>query len=1807
MLTTSATASPVPMPASPAPRSLRSTNRSPVTPKFGSTSPSASFKPHTPAALPLAFQAQPPTPASPALPNPTPARPRTAEKKRRPTFVSCTTYPETGPSRGPEPADADATDLPRGQRRSKVQALTKLDRAGTPGTTPAPPLARGPAATSFVPATPASISGPSVQRNPLKRPAPRPGSSPFDLASVRTAAPRHVAPRRDRAFGLAECPAYHPTPAQFADPMAYIESIASEARRYGICKIVPPEGWQMPFTVDAERFRFKTRLQRLNSLEAASRAKLNFLEQLSMYHHQQGDSTVTIPIIDRRLLDVWKLRKEVNSLGGVDEVTRLKAWEDITHKLDFDPARHTSVVRNAYLRIVSPFENFVLRAKKSGAVAAHANGAASGSMPETPARSSRMGGMRSSPRRPAGYTALQSKPVSDLDTPSASRIKVPGFSSLDGSDSELSEEETSPQKPRRPDGHYEKGEVCEVCSRGDAANKILLCDGCDRGFHTYCLSPPLSSVPANEEWFCTQCLLGTGDDYGFDEGEEHSLHSFQARDAAFAHAWFNRFTPVHSAPSAMTRQVGSSCVSETDVEREFWRLVDSPDETVEIEYGADVHSTTHGSAAPTMETHPLDPYAKDGWNLNNMPIVRDSVLRYIKSDISGMTVPWIYVGMLFSAFCWHNEDHYTYSVNYMFWGETKTWYGVPGNDAGKFEAAMKREAPELFEAQPSLLYQLVTMMNPGRLREEGVDVFACDQRPNEFVITFPKAYHCGFNHGINFNEAVNFALPDWLSEGKESVETYKLHAKAPVFSHEELLITITLYSDTIRTALWYVFMCRYNIAHGRLQNSLRAMVEAETARRDKLRAMVPDLKETLIEEDVPEEQYQCCVCKGFCYLAQVTCNCTSGVTCVDHADQLCACPMSSRTLRKRYSESQLEEILLAVTNRASIPEQWRERYFHVLETPRPQLKSLRALLTDGERIQYPLPELEDLRDFVDRANAWCERVASFGVRKSTGRRRKSGKGAAADDDADRSPQALQALLDEGNRLACDAPELTQLRQLVMAIASFRAQAADVFAAAAPTLEQCRTALILGESLTVDLDEVPRLQQLVNRLGWFHRVEEEIDDRAIQYDDIRKLLREATEYAIPDDHPAIVELRMRAQRGREWADAVGALLKSQVVELDKIEELLQVPEDTPVSAETVRTLENIVKTANGWETSARAMLDSRGTLNAATRLCKAVRGATGALGRVTIPSIDKLHAEVDFVGEWQTQLATLLDTPITKLAAGLHTVLKDCEAHLADDDDAPNGTYTCFCRTPATSSMATCNTCNGAYHFKCVGTTAKLASAFQCQLCLRLQYPDRPWLSALSAFTDPHRWEFKLALPEVDTLDAICDLAVKYLVRVVPLIDARNEADVARDAETMTHYLRKIWTLPIAFDAVNVVTGERIVVEDWLYRRLHEALHPRAGGGGGGGSAAGPKKRARRGKFVLPGAREKTFACFCTQLPLDHLLTVECSKCAQSFHQSCAHAPLSATGEEGRNWRCPYCLVKEGKYAHKGVDLRVQWADKCGTNEYIDYRTTLRTLAEAPIAMTLDPSDKALVLECTGFIPPLVPEGYQRPDEGGGEPAAKRRKGAAGLAQRSETPATPATPTPATPASASASAATPVAVKAEPAVETKLAVEIKPATANGAAEHASPAIASPHVHVNGTGTSTSTANGHPGPSLVGGAAAAPTAAMIHTLPARQPAPPAPPAPVVRPPPFVPFSAAVPPAPAVAAAPAAHSITARPTSIAQTPIVAPAPPAASAVHPSLPLASPAPPTHTLVHALPSHLHTSTFSLPTANHGLHTNGQT
>ena len=72
--------------------------------------------------------------------------------------------------------------------------------------------------------------------------------------------------------------------------------------------------WQPPFAVDVDRLRFTPRIQRLHELEAHTRIKLNFLDQVAKFWELQG-STLKIPLVERRALDLYTLKKYVRKEG----------------------------------------------------------------------------------------------------------------------------------------------------------------------------------------------------------------------------------------------------------------------------------------------------------------------------------------------------------------------------------------------------------------------------------------------------------------------------------------------------------------------------------------------------------------------------------------------------------------------------------------------------------------------------------------------------------------------------------------------------------------------------------------------------------------------------------------------------------------------------------------------------------------------------------------------------------------------------------------------------------------------------------------------------------------------------------------------------------------------------------------------------------------------------------------------------------------------------------------------------------------------------------------------------------------------------------------------------------------------------------------------------------------------------------------------------------------------------------------------------------------------------------------------------
>ncbi|SPO25323.1 probable regulator Ustilago maydis 1 protein (Rum1) [Ustilago trichophora] len=1512
---------------------------------------------------------------APSSPTKSPGRPR----RREPIVVSSRDF---GPSAGGDSddetkhGDSELTKPPTAKRlgrKSKADAMSAIsakDSTLTDALSTSAPLHNPPTAVPGNPAhhpvrklfqhqpfPPLAFDSPSTSSDPQTS-APSTWTQPAIPTSTTT--PRNPPPRmRPRLFQLEEAPTFYPTLQEFADPIKYISWIADphggNGKAYGIVKIVPPEGWQPECVLDQQAFRFRTRVQRLNSLSADARASQNYQEQLQKFHAQQGRKRVSVPVIDGRSLDLYQLKLVISSLGGYDAVCRGRKWSDATRKIgysDKDSAQLSTQVKAAYSRIILPFEEFLAKAKEqsranassispqlaqnSTMAEAHENGLNHVSMsPSLDACSTGDRAAQSNTPEPltapiAADLLANATPVIESATQSPSGVASTRRSARKRSEAastpasssrnplQLASSPATPLAARRRKGvsphvesdphartqsahHGQEEQMCEICLRGEDGPSMLLCDECNRGYHMYCLQPALTSIPKSQ-WFCPPCLVGTGHDFGFDDGETHSLFTFWQRAEAFKREWWSKrperiWKPDeavlgasgHDAPTnGLARRVDGTdlIVSEDDVEREFWRLVHSQNEEVEVEYGADVHSTTHGSALPTQETHPLSAYSRDKWNLNNLPILPGSLLQYIKSDISGMTVPWIYVGMIFSTFCWHNEDHYTYSINYQHWGETKTWYGIPGQDAEKFENAMRKAAPDLFETLPDLLFHLTTMMSPEKLKKEGVRVVACDQRANEFVVTFPKAYHSGFNHGLNLNEAVNFALPDWIFDDLESTRRYQRFRKPAVFSHDQLLITVSQQSQTIETAVW-------------LEAAMQEMVDREIAKRNALREIIPDLKEEVYEEDVAESQYLCAHCTIFCYLGQLTSPKADGVACLDHGFEVCNADAPVKwTLKLRFSDDQLRSILAKVCEKAAVPRNWIQRLKKTLALgPNPPLKTLRSLMHEGERIAFSLEPLEDLKTFVACANSWVERANVFLIRKlhkrrgepaaaPAGRGRRSKGGATGDDSfarrqsmdttaddadtaADRSPEALYALLGELDSLHFDAPEIASLRSLVQEHEEFIARCNEILAQRdtnEASLKDCESVLTLGSSLNVDAPQIKELSDYVERRKWVQEVTE-ARDTYLYYHEVQELLQRAESCGL-GDHELRRDLEQRRDAGQRWTErAREALEGPEPMTVGLLEELSDSSSEIPVVLEVAQDISNALTKAKELQKTVQTLykslqagaqgtngLDADGDLSmisvsesseAADRMAL-LPDARRAIRAVKSNKLELEHAKeiekaIQIYDAWRATFNQIMQTIAagtrrltdTDRDAELDRLVERVENATDPSDDQPKAvSRNCICRssvpiTVPSSSTAECSHCHVRYHLPCIkvrsSEVSRAEGGWTCPFC--------PWygnaaflknrkavsvteLSKLVYDQDHRRDQFKFLPLEWDAIEEVVAKAKRFETAAKRMIKTLSLMRKDQKQAILAHWLRRSIGCP-----VDVLGPEKVNMLDLISENL----------------------------------------------------------------------------------------------------------------------------------------------------------------------------------------------------------------------------------------------------------------------------------------------------------------------------------------------------------------------------------------------------
>ncbi|KAE8671696.1 Jumonji domain protein isoform 2 [Hibiscus syriacus] len=306
------------------------------------------------------------------------------------------------------------------------------------------------------------------------------------------------------------------------------------------------------------------------------------------------------------------------------------------------------------------------------------------------------------------------------------------------------------------------------------------------------------------------------------------------------------------ANKVFTRRYYSvGCLSATYLEKEFWHEI-AYGKTKSVEYACDVE----GSA---FSSYPSDTLGSCKWNLELFSRLPKSTLRLLETAIPGVTDPMLYIGMLFSLFAWHVEDHYLYSINYHHCGASKTWYGVPD---GAFDALLGK----------------TTLFPPSILLKHDVPVYKAVQKPGEFVITFPRAYHAGFSHGFNCGEAVNFAIGDWFPLGAVTSLRYAHLSRVPLLPHEELLCkeAMLLYTGLELEDLDYspADLASHHcikISFVKLMHFLhRARWSVMKSRA--CASISPDYYRTIV----------CTLCKHDCYVAFINCSCYAHPVCLRH-------------------------------------------------------------------------------------------------------------------------------------------------------------------------------------------------------------------------------------------------------------------------------------------------------------------------------------------------------------------------------------------------------------------------------------------------------------------------------------------------------------------------------------------------------------------------------------------------------------------------------------------------------------------------------------------------------------------------------------------------------------------------------------------------------------------------------------------------------------------------------------------------------------------------------------------------------------
>ncbi|NWX92845.1 KDM5B demethylase, partial [Nothoprocta pentlandii] len=761
-------------------------------------------------------------------------------------------------------------------------------------------------------------------------------------------------------------------------------------------------------------------------------------------------------------------------------------------------------------------------------------------------------------------------------------------------------------------------------------------------------------------------------------------------------------------------------------------------------------------------------------------------------------------------------------------GEPKTWYGAPGYAAEQLEDVMKKLAPELFESQPDLLHQLVTIMNPNTLMAHGVPVYRTNQCAGEFVITFPRAYHSGFNQGFNFAEAVNFCTVDWLPLGRQCVEHYRLLHRYCVFSHDEMICKMASKADVLDV-----------VVASTVQKDMAIMIEDEKMLRERVQKLGVTDSEQVAFELFPDDERQCLKCKTTCFMSAVYCSCKPGLlVCLYHVEDLCSCPTYKYKLGYRYNLEDLYPMMNALKLRAESYNEWASNVNEALEAKinnKRSLISFKALIEESETKKFPDNDLLRHLRLVTQDADKCASVAQQLLNGKRQTRYRSGGGKSQNQ---LTVNELRLFVRQLYALPCVLSQTPLLKDLLDRVEAFQQHSQKLLSEEMPSAAELQELLDVSFDFDVDLPQLAELRIRLEQARWLEDVQlASADQSSLTLDDMRRLIDSGVGLApypavekamaklqelltvsehwddkarnlikarprqslsslvaavreieeIPAYLPNGAALKDAVQKAKDWLQEVeGLQAGGRVPVLDTLVELVTRGRSIPVHLDYLPRLESLVSEVKAWkECAANTFLYENCPYSLLEVLCP--RCDIGMLNlkrkqkklKEPVPSGKKKSTKLETLSDLERALSESKDTASAMATLG-EARLKEMEALrslraaneikvLSNEEDTEM--KVCLCQKEPAAPMIQCELCRGFFHTSCVSVPSALQGprVWLCPHCHRSEKPPLEKILPLLASLQ----RIRVRLPEGDALRYMIERTVNWQHRAQQMLYSGN--------------------------------------------------------------------------------------------------------------------------------------------------------------------------------------------------------------------------------------------------------------------------------------------------------------------------------------------------------------------------------------------------------------------------------------------------